>query len=377
MTGAPDLIGFVGHCRRLGLVVPVSATIDLATALEVLTGDGVLTPAALAAAAPPVLAASHDELALVALAVDTFLTGSPPPAVPLGVPVVVAVDDGGDPPADEDGPVPAETVVVRWSAVEHLRHLDLATCTPEERAELDRCIDRLRAGRARRRSHRRRPTRRRHGDLALRPTVADALRHGGEPLRLHRRRPTPRPRPVLLLVDVSGSMAPYSRALLRFAHALGRSGPGVEVFALGTRLTRLTTALSPRDPDAALAAAAEAVEDWSGGTRLGDTLGVLLDDWAPRGIGRGATVVVLSDGWDRGDPGELATHMARLHRLAHRVVWVNPLIVTPGYAPLARGMAAALPHVDDFVAGHSLAALEELAALVADDRRPTTREVAR
>jgi uncharacterized protein with von Willebrand factor type A (vWA) domain len=168
----------------------------------------------------------------------------------------------------------------------------------------------------------------------------------------------------VLLCDVSGSMEPYARALMRFLHTavVGRSR--VEAFALGTRLTRITRELSSRDPDAALAAAGQRVLDWSGGTRLGDGLREFNDSWGQRGMARGAVVVILSDGWDRGDPDHLAEQMARLGRLAFRVVWVNPLKASPGFAPLARGMAAALPHVDEFVEGHSLASLEELAEVI-------------
>ncbi len=169
---------------------------------------------------------------------------------------------------------------------------------------------------------------------------------------------------MVLLCDVSGSMEPYSRALLRFAQAAVASRARVEAFALGTRLTRLTRELSSRDPDAALGAAAAAVSDWSGGTRLGEGLRRFNDEWGVRGMARGAVVVILSDGWDRGDPTELATQMARLSRVAHQVVWVNPLKASPDYQPLARGMAAALPHVDAFVEGHSLASLEALAQVI-------------
>jgi uncharacterized protein with von Willebrand factor type A (vWA) domain len=138
----------------------------------------------------------------------------------------------------------------------------------------------------------------------------------------------------------------------------------VEAFALGTRLTRLTRELSSRDPDEALTRAAASVADWSGGTRLGEGLRAFNDEWGVRGMARGAIVVLLSDGWDRGDPDDLAEQMARLHRVAYKVVWVNPLKASPGYQPLARGMAAALPHVDEFVEGHSLASLEELAEVL-------------
>ena len=169
-----------------------------------------------------------------------------------------------------------------------------------------------------------------------------------------------------MLLDVSGSMSTYARALARFAHAAvaGRRRGEVEVFAIGTRLTRITRELTTHDPDEALARAAAAVTDWDGGTRLGDGLRAFNDRWGVRGIARGAVVVVLSDGWDRGDPDVLAAEVARLCRVTHRLVWVNPLKASPGYAPLARGMAAALPYVDEFVEGHSVDALSALAEVL-------------
>jgi uncharacterized protein with von Willebrand factor type A (vWA) domain len=196
--------------------------------------------------------------------------------------------------------------------------------------------------------------------------VHKSLRLHGEPIERAFLEPSERPRRVVLLCDVSGSMESYSRALLRFLHAAVVGRGRVEAFALGTRLTRLTRELSSHDPDAAMAKAATAVEDWSGGTRLGEVLRQFNDEWGVRGMARGAVVIILSDGWDRGEAGELAEQMARLHRVAHRVVWVNPLKVTPGYAPLARGMAAALPFVDLFVEGHSFDALDRLAAAIAE-----------
>jgi hypothetical protein len=168
----------------------------------------------------------------------------------------------------------------------------------------------------------------------------------------------------VLLLDVSGSMEPYARGMLCFVHAAVAGRQRVEAFALGTRLTRVTRELSSRDPDKALRQASARVLDWSGGTRLGECLTRFNNEWGVRGMARGAIVVILSDGWDRGDPSVLAEQMARLDRIAFRTVWVNPLKVTPGYAPLARGMAAALPYVDAFVEGHSVAAMEELAATI-------------
>ncbi len=187
------------------------------------------------------------------------------------------------------------------------------------------------------------------------------MRAGGEPVRRHHLTPTTRNRRLVLLLDVSGSMEPYARALIRFVHAAVAGRQKVEAFALGTRLTRLTRELSSRDPDEALRRAADRVADFGGGTRLGDGLRMFNDEWGQRGMARGAIVVILSDGWDRGDPEVLAEQMQRLQRVAHKVIWVNPLKVTPGYAPLARGMAAALPHVDAFVEGHSIDAIERLA----------------
>jgi uncharacterized protein len=168
---------------------------------------------------------------------------------------------------------------------------------------------------------------------------------------------------------VSGSMSPYADALLRLAHRFSH-GAGVarsvEVFTLGTRLTRVSRAMRLRDADPAIVAAGETVPDWSGGTRLGETLRIFLDRWGQRGLARGAVVVVFSDGWERGDAALLGEQMRRLHRLAHRVVWVNPHVGRAGYQPVQQGIVAALPYVDDFMAGHSLATFAELVEVVAD-----------
>jgi uncharacterized protein with von Willebrand factor type A (vWA) domain len=256
-----------------------------------------------------------------------------------------------------------EEVRLRYSPVDVLRKRDFARCTPEELAEMNRMFAQISLAGAMRRS--RRPEPAHQGRHDVKRTLRRAMRTGGEPVRPHFRRARYRPRRVVALCDVSGSMAPYSRALLRFVHAGVASGEPVEAFVMGTRLTRVTRELGTRDPDLALAAASAAVEDWSGGTRLGDTMKEFVDRWGQRGMARGAVVVVLSDGWDRGDIGVLDEQMRRLSRLAHRVIWVNPLKSRPGYQPLARGMAAALPHVDEFLPGNNLESLEELARAVA------------
>jgi uncharacterized protein with von Willebrand factor type A (vWA) domain len=204
----------------------------------------------------------------------------------------------------------------------------------------------------------------------VRRTLREELRRAGEPGPLRHRRRSTRPRRVVWLIDVSGSMAPYADVLLRLAHAQVRAGVGsgphrVEVFTVGTRLTRVTPALGRRDVEQALRAAGEQVPDWSGGTRLGESLRVFVDRWGQRGVARGAVVVICSDGWERGDPALLAEQVRRLRRLAHRVVWVNPHRGKAGYRPVQGGIAAVLPYVDDFVAGHSVAAYAELMEVVA------------
>lgn len=282
--------------------------------------------------------------------------------------VDVLVDDDGVPEAgdDETSVVEGPVLALRWSDREVLHDKDFAACSRAELDEVHRLVADLRVAGSRRRSRRLRPTRRIRGPVDLRVTARHAMRTSGEPLRISHRRPGERLRRIVLLCDVSGSMEAYARALVRFAHAAVSSRTQVEVFTVGTRCTRVTRELRSRDPDAALAAAAAAVVDWSGGTRLGEGLRTFNDTWGVRGMARGATVVVLSDGWDRGDPAVLGEQVRRLHRVAHRVIWVNPLSASPGYAPVARGMAAALPHVDALVEGHSLRSLESLARLLAE-----------
>jgi uncharacterized protein len=261
-----------------------------------------------------------------------------------------------------DGP----DLLAAASAEERLRHTDLADLTDDELAALSDLMAALPPAAPRRAS--RRTVRHPHGRrLDLRATLRRARATGGDPVRRVHRRRTARPRHLVLIADVSGSMAPYARVLLQYLHAAVATHRRVEVFAFGTRLTRLTRELAVRDPDLALARASEAVEDWSGGTRIGHSLGLLNREYGRR-LGRGAVVVILSDGWDRGEPDVLADEMARLRRSSHRVIWLNPLKAAPDYEPLARGMAAALPHTDHFLAGNSLASLAELATILEDTR---------
>jgi uncharacterized protein len=254
---------------------------------------------------------------------------------------------------------------VAASGEEVLRDRDIAELSIGEREHLKQLLALLRPAPPRRRARRRRPARR--GEPDPRRTLRAALANGGEIGDLRRRARRERPRRVVLLVDVSGSMSPYADTLLRFAHVVTRRTPmAVETFTLGTRLTRVTRELRQRDPERALGDAGRAIPDWSGGTRLGEVLQAFLDRWGQRGVARRAVVVVFSDGWERGGAELLGEQSARLRRLAHRVVWVNPHAGKSGYAPVQGGIAAALPHVDRLLAGHSLTTLAELLEVLRD-----------
>ena len=265
-------------------------------------------------------------------------------------------DSGGPPP--EEAPVPAA-----WSEIEVLRDRDFAEMSDAERALAARLVRRIALRGPTRLSRRTRPTRRRGHHPDLRRTVRASLRYAGEPLERHWREPVEKPRQVVLVCDVSGSMDAYARMLLMYMQAWVAARRSVEAFVFGTRLTRVTRELAGRDPDLAVARAAAAVSDWSGGTRIGESLATLNREHGRR-IGRGSVAIVLSDGWDRGDPDALAEEMARLSRCSHSVIWLNPLKAHERYEPLTRGMRAALPHVDHFLAGNSISSLEELAELM-------------
>jgi uncharacterized protein with von Willebrand factor type A (vWA) domain len=270
-----------------------------------------------------------------------------------------ASDGAGE--GDDDGE--QLHIHARASGAELLRNRDLGELTPVEREHLRRLLALLRPQLPMRPSRRLRPHR--SGSTDPGRTLRAALRNQGELRELHHRDRSPRPRRIVLLVDVSGSMEPYADALLRFAHVVVRRSPNtVEVFTLGTRLTRITRELRMRDPDHAISAAGKAIPDWSGGTRLGEVLRAFVDRWGQRGAARRAIVVVFSDGWERGETDLLGAQMARLRRLAHRLVWVNPHAGKEGYAPVQGGIVAALPYLDQLLAGHSLATLEELLEVI-------------
>lgn len=248
------------------------------------------------------------------------------------------------------------------STSERLAARDFSECSAEELALLRRLVEQLPLVPPQRRGRRLR----RHARgtrLDVRTTLRKAYRTGGDPVRQARRRHAERPRRVVLIADVSGSMEPYARVYLHLMRGAVRA-LGSEAFVFATRLTRLTRQLAAGGPDYAYSKVAQTTPDWAGGTRIGSALTRFLDEHGRRGVARGAIVVIVSDGWEIGDPGEVGEAMRRLGRLAHHVIWVNPRSAASEFQPLAGGMAAALPHVDTFLSGHSVRALEELLAAI-------------
>ena len=367
-VGARDVVdtvlGFARTLRHAG----VAASPDRVEAMLAALGSlDVLDPTAVYWAGRLTLCGSPDDLDRDDAAVAAYVAGEAPraprpsaPAQPqLAVTAPLEPGSGADDEDDTDTP----DLATRASADEVLRHRDVAEMSLAERDHLRRLFALLRPATPMRPARRRRSSP--QGTVHPARTVRRALRDGGEVSRLLYRRRQARPRRVVLLIDVSGSMSPYADALLRFAHAAVRARPAsTEVFTIGTRLTRVTREMRLRDPDKALAASGSAIPDWSGGTRLGEVIKAFLDRWGQRGTARGAVVVVCSDGWERGGTDLLAEQMARLRRLAHSVVWVNPHKGRTGYEPLTGGMLAALPSVDHFVSGHSMAAFEELTGVI-------------
>jgi uncharacterized protein len=327
------------------------------------------------------LCSRHEDLAAFDAAFAEWFMPAPahPPEPPAGLDEVAklvlpraAVPSAGAVPEIE---AEADIVPSAWSEVELLRDKDFADYTEEERRRARRVMRTLAEAVPTRPSRRTRRARRRGAAppaarLDLRGTMRASMRTAGDPFERHWREPGERPRQLVLVCDVSGSMEPYARMLLAYMQACVAARRRVEAFVFGTRLTRVTAELRGRDPDAALERAAGAARDWSGGTRIGEALAALNREHGRR-IGRGAVVVLLSDGWDRGDPEQLEREVARLARCSHRLIWLNPLKAHPDYQPLTRGMQAALPHVDEFMAANSLASLEELAEAL--DRLATGR----
>jgi uncharacterized protein with von Willebrand factor type A (vWA) domain len=301
---------------------------------------------------------------------------APRPTLPAVERTTLADSDEAGAGGGADADQPVEQMLL-YSARERLRTLDFARFSEEELAAAKALLATWEWDPGLRRTRRLRPARRGRR-LDFPRTVRRAMRTEGVPYRLGWRGPREKPRPLVLLCDISGSMAPYTRMLLHFLHTLRREVGHAEVFLFGTRLTRITRHLRVRQVDQALADVSRQVVDWSGGTRTGEALRVFNTTWARRVLGQGAIVCIISDGWDRGDPALLAREMAYLQRTAFRLVWLNPLLGLAGYQPSTRGMAAALPFVDDFLPAHNLASLQALAQLLSSvdlHVRPDRRQV--
>jgi uncharacterized protein with von Willebrand factor type A (vWA) domain len=267
--------------------------------------------------------------------------------------------------ADDEDPEGEAAVRIVASAYEVLREKSFSDLTDEERVRVNRLIRGIAISVPARRTRRLKPDDT-GSRFDMRRTLRRSLRTQGEPFHRAFRARGIRVRPLVLILDISGSMAPYSRALMQFAFAAMAAGRKVEVFCFGTRLTRVTRVLRTKDPDRAMHEVGRQVFDWEGGTKIGESLKTLLDEWSPRAALRGSIAVICSDGLERGEPDLLRSQMARLRRLAHKVVWVNPLKGSPRYEPLAQGMAAALPSIDVFLPGHNLESLEELGRALRD-----------
>jgi len=262
-----------------------------------------------------------------------------------------------------------------YSPAEVLREKDFADFTEDELAQIRRFMQQLTWEIGRRRS-RRKVASPKGRFVDPRRTMRRSLQTGGVPLTIARRETKTKPRQLVVICDVSGSMDRYSRILLQFIYAIENGMAKVEAFVFGTRLTRVTRLLKHHDIDEAMRRVAREVQDWSGGTRIGQSLQTFNQEWSRRVLRNGAVVLIISDGWDRGDPDLLAREMARLQRSCYRLIWLNPLLGSPRYEPLTRGMQAALPYIDDFMPIHNFASLEALAKHLSqiDQKRPVRRQ---
>ncbi len=310
---------------------------------------------------------ASDEVETVPVAPDDRPTsdrsGAAPGPEPSGSPSASSDDEPGADTDSREVPLalaPSEEEVLREKRFDELSSGELA--------QLYQLMARLQVAAPLRRT--RRAQRYRHGErIDLRRTLRGSLRTGGDPIRLRRRRRRVVRRRIVMLCDISGSMEPYARAYLQFLTCAAGSGADAEAFVFATRLTRLTRALGSRNPERAIRSAAAAAPDWSSGTRIGDALKAFNDRHGRRGLARGAVIVIISDGWERGDPSLVSREMGRLRRLAYRIVWVNPRAAAAEFAPRAGGMAAALPYIDALVSGHSLAAMDEVVGAIAEHGR--------
>lgn len=354
-----ELIGFVQALRAAGIGAWASEDFLAATALlDLARSHDVYWAGRATLCGSPDDVPLYDEVFASWFRVPAPGVGHPPP-FELTTPRSRTGTESGT-----DGTEDADIAPVAASAAERLAHRDIADLDAIEAREVSAAFAALHPRSPMRTTRRHRPARR--GEIDMGRSAREQLRHGGEPalLRYHQR--ARKPRRVVWLIDVSGSMKPYADSYLRLAHRSFAAAPrSTEVFTFGTRLTRVTPAFAQHDAESALQAAGEIVPDWSGGTRLGEMMRAFADRWGQRGPVRGAVVVVCSDGWERGDPSLLGEQMARLRRIAHRIVWVNPHREKPDYAPVQSGIVSVLPSIDDLIGGHSFATLARVLDVVA------------
>ncbi|MBY0497231.1 MAG: VWA domain-containing protein [Cyanobacteria bacterium] len=335
----PNLIVLARSLRQAGLPVGTDRILTLTEALRFID---IASKEDVKAACRAVLIQRHEDVAVFEQVFEDFRFSQP---------------QGRE---SDEIEISSETLLLRtWSDLERISTKDFAELTADERTMVRSALERLAWDIDEHRT--RRWTSGRGRRIDLRRAMARSLRTGGEITTLPRRQRRTRPRPIVLLCDVSGSMELYTRTLLLFAHALSRRRRDVEAFLFATRLTRITNELRAGKPDAAMNAVSRAVKDWAGGTRIGEALRVFHQHWRRRTLHSSSIVILISDGWDRGDPRVLRDEIARLHRSCHRLIWLNPLIGTIDYAPLTRGLEAALPFVDDFLPVRTLRDIRDLA----------------
>ncbi len=368
MSGAlvGNLLLFARLLRAAGVDLHHGRLLDAVGALEWI---GLTSRADVRATLRALLVHRQDDLARFEAAFERFFQprGAPAVAVPRFAPGArprLAARPARGTPVTLDGEqepvaVRASVAVGAYSPADVSRTRDFADFTAEELQAATALLAHLPWRLGARRTHRMRPAA--HGAADLRAALRQAASRGGELIEIPMRRRRQAPRPIVILADVSGSMTRYSRLLLHFAYGVTRNARHVESFVFSTRLTRVTRRLARRDAERHLARIVDEVQDWGGGTRIGDALHTFNTRWARRVMRHGPIVILVSDGWDRGDPALVATELARLRRSCRRLIWLNPLLGSASYEPLTRGMQAALRYVDDFLPVHNLASLERLA----------------
>ncbi|MBC8160018.1 MAG: VWA domain-containing protein [Roseiflexaceae bacterium] len=373
------VLGFVGLLREMGVAVGPGQALDMTQALEYAP---MTSREDFRAAARCTLINRREDLPLFDAAFTFFwrtegadpmmlaIPQTPVPGKPLRLPRRPRPQEGGDQPQQEE-----ITLQLAFSANELLRKKDFGSFSWEEVQAAKAMMRTMQWRIEERRTRRRRPAKRGR-QIDMRRLLRRNLRYGGEPLDLTWRERRRVQRPLVVVCDISGSMERYSRILLQFIHAVTGGLRNVESFVFGTRLTRITRMLARRDIDEALGEVGKQVLDWSGGTRIGEAVKDFNYRWGRRVLGRGAVVLLISDGWDRGEPELLSREMDRLQRSCHRLIWLNPLLGSPGYQPLTRGMQAALPFVDDFLPVHNMNSLEQLGERLSaiGERRPARRQ---